>query len=308
MPKLRMSVLCKSFALLLFVQLYSCQKFKDYSQPPEIESLQQGLKTSVVIGYCVSVANSAFKGLPLPSNVAFDESKGLIYIKIDQAHPLPFNKSIGDIVIACHWGTNGGIMSILLANIDILGGQAKLYGLLTVPFIERNPGEGILAVFARQDIILGNGSDTLVDFSTVTGLNIDAEMSRLESEKPGDAFVAIKQNVWFITVYPRTPDSNVYNDYMIVSGGGQIAEVKGVSGGVVYHALIDAKVDFSACTRNPIDGFALSQNFKAGGAPYIDFGNSFLSFRNTCDGKAHVEFSTGKYVSYNGRDIALNLN
>ena len=89
--------------------------------------------------------------------------------------------------------------------------------------------------------------------------------------------------------------------------GCQIVEVEGNSGGMVYHALINAKIKQSECGKNPISGYALSQNFKAGGELLIDLGNSYLSFHNTCDGMAHVEFSSGKYMGYNGKDVPLGL-
>lgn len=285
----------------------SCDKYKEYSQKPELESLRQGLKTSVAIGYCASIATSAFKGEALPDNVIFNRSSGLIYIKIDDNHPLPFNKNIGDIIIACTWKDNGGVMAILFANIDILGGDAKLYGLNLVPFIKRSEEEGILAMFAKQDIIMGNGSDTILDMSNITDIKFNAQMARLNNEKPTDAFVAVKQNVWFINVDQAQTSQNVYDDNITVNGGGQIAEVNGDSGGIVYHALIEAEVNYSICDKNPISGFGFSQNFKAGGELFVDLGNSLLSFHSSCDGNVHVDFSSGKYVAYNNKYISLGL-
>lgn len=287
--------------------LNSCSKYKEYSQKPELESLRQGLKTSVAIGYCASVATSAHQGKALPKNVRFDSNSGLIYISIDENNPLPFNKNVGDIIIASHWSNNSGIMVILFANIDILGGQVKLYGINMVPFMERDEEEGIWAMFAKQDIILGNGSDTILNLSNLNDFVFNTQLARLNQEKPTDAFVAVKQNFWFINVDRAKTYDNLYDDNITVSGGGQIAEVKGASGGIIYHALIGAKVNYSICSKNPIDGYALSQNFKAGGEPYIDLGNSFLSFHSTCDGMVHVDVSTGKYISYNNKNIDLGV-
>ncbi|MFZ4399450.1 MAG: hypothetical protein ACOYO1_05400 [Bacteroidales bacterium] len=168
-----MSLLKKLFILLLITQCISCNKYAEYNQEPELESLQQGLKTCSAIGYCVSIATSAFKGYPLPDNVIFDKSKGLIYIKIDKNHPLPFNRNIGDIVIAGLWNNNSGLMSVLFGNIDIIGGDIKLYGFYTIPFIERNEQDGILAIFAQQDIIVGNGSDTILNLGNITDLTFN---------------------------------------------------------------------------------------------------------------------------------------
>ncbi len=297
----------KLFILVAIVLSGSCKKLKDYNQEPELESLQQGLKTSVAVGYCVSVASAAFKGQELPDNVLFDINTGLIYIKIDANHPLPFNNKVGDIVIACHWNNNGGVMSVLFGNVDILGGTVKLYGLYLVPFIERQGDNGIQALFARQDIILGNGSDTILNLSNITLPVFNAEMDRLNTGEPSDVFIAVKQNVWFIHIDQNNTPSDIYDDDIIINGGGQIAEVQGASGGIIYHALINTKVNYSLCPRNPVSGYALSQNFKAGGAPYIDLGNSLLRFHENCDGHVHVELSTGKYIGYNNKDIALDL-
>jgi hypothetical protein len=284
----------------------SCKKLDKYNQKPELESLQQGLKTSTAIGYCVSIAVSAYSGHELPPNVVYNKSTGLIYIKIDANHPLPFNKNIGDIVMAGVWNNNGGVISMLFANINIIGGDIKLYGLHTIPCMKRSEQEGIIAVFANQDIIVGNGSDTILNIGNITNLIFNTEMSRLDDNKPSDPFAVIKQNVWFININQSNTFSNINDDVITVNGGGQIVEARSSSGGIVYHALIDAKVDFSACTINPVSGVALSQNFKAGG-DFIDLGTSYLKFHNSCDGKAHVELSTGKYLGYNGKDISLSL-
>jgi hypothetical protein len=293
---------------LIILQFCSCNIFKEYDEKPELESLQQGLKTSAAIGYCASVVMAVIDGQPLPENVIYKKSSGLIYIKIDANHPLPFNKNIGDIVVAYNWSGNAGLMTILLANIDLLGGNIKLAGLHLVPFIKHSDEEGILALLLKQSIVMGNGSDTLLDMSSITDIVFNSKVSQLNAEKPDDVFVAVKQNVWFVNIDQNSTYSNVYDDDITVNGGGQIAEIKGASGGIIYHALIDAKMNYSTCKLNPIDGFALSQNFKAGGEPYIDLGNSFISFHNSCDGKAYVDFSSGKYMTYNHKDISLNIN
>jgi hypothetical protein len=303
-----MSVTYKLLIIVVILQLSSCNKLNDYNQAPELESLQHGLKTSAVIGYCASVVMSVVQGVALPDNVTYEKTTGLIFIKIDSDHPLPLNKSIGDIVVAFNWSGEAGLMTVLLANIDLLGGNIKLYGLHLVPLMKQSEEEGIVALLVKQDIIIGNGSDTLLDMSNITDIVFNYKVDQLNSEKPGDAFVAAKQNVWFVNVNQNKTYSNLYDDIITVNGGGQIAEVKGSSGGVIYHGMINTKIDYSMCRLNPIGGYALLQNFKFGGEPYFDLGNSFLSFRNTCDGKAHVEISTGKYITYNNKDISLDLN
>ncbi len=302
------SILYKLFASLLILQMCSCKKLEEYNQKPELESLQQGLKTSAALGYCTSVVMSVIEGDELPDNVIYEKNTGLIYVSIDKTHPLPFNKNIGDIVIAFKWSGNAGLMSVLFANIDLLGGKTRLYGLYLMPFMKRSEEEGIYTMFEKQDIIIGNGSDTLLDMSNITDIVFNTKVIQLNSEKPDDAFAAVKQNVWFMNIDQNNTYSNVYDDNITVTGGGQIVEVKGASGGIIYHAMIRTLINYSICNMNPISGFAFSQNFKFGDEPYIDLGNSLLSFHNTCDGKAHVDVSTGKYLSYNNKYITLNLN
>jgi hypothetical protein len=303
-----MPTLNRFLSVLLVLLFFSCNKFKEYNQKPELESLQQGLKTSAAIGYCASVVMSVVEGRDLPANVIYEKNTGLIYIRIDDNYPLPFNKNIGDIIIAFNWSGTAGLMSVLFANIDLLGGNVKLCGLHLVPLMKQSEEEGIWAMLEKQDIIIGNGSDTLLDMSNITDVVFNTKVSRLNAEKPNDAFVAVKQNIWFINISQNKTYANVYDDNITISGGGQIAEVKGTSGGIIYHAMIKTKINYSICKMNPIDGFAFLQNFKAGGEPYIDLGNSLLSFHNTCDGNAHVDISTGKYITYNNKYISLNLN
>jgi hypothetical protein len=291
------------FAVLL---TFSCGKYREYSQKPELAPLQQGLKTSMVIGYCASIAVSVFEGKEKPNNVTVD-NLGLIHVKIDQGHPLPFNKNVGDIIIAGIWQNNSGIISILLANnLDLLSYKTRIYGIYTIPIID-DPVKGITAIFAKEDIIIGAGSDTILDLSNLTGTLFNNEMDRLNTTEPSDVFIAVKQNFWFVNVDRAGTFNNVLDDNYTVTGGGQIVEVEGASGGILYHAIIKAKINYSICQNNPISGNAFSQNVKAGGEPYIDLGNSILSFHSTCDGTAHVDLSTGKYITYNNKNISLDL-
>ena len=296
-----------AYCLIMMLIYLSCNKLREINQAPEIEPLRQGLKTSAAVAYCASVATSAFKGETLPDNVAFDKNAGLIYIKIDRSHPLPFNKNIGDIVVAGVWKNNSGVMAILLGNINLIGGNIKLYGIHLVPFMQ-NPDNGkITAVFAKQDIIVGYGSDTILNLGNISDFVFNTQLDRLNTARPTDAFVAVKQNFWMIDIDQAGTSANILDDNITISGGGQIVEAAGETGGIVYHALIEAKVNYSVCSKNPISGAALSQNFKAGGDLLLDLGNSYITFHDNCDGSGHVDFSSGKYFMYNGKNISLNL-
>jgi len=313
MIKMPSRIKYKISGLLILLLLLSCKKIRENTREPELESLRQGLKTSAAIGYCASLAMTAFKGEELPGNVITitnnsDEysSSWILYVRIDSYYPISFNSGIGDIVIGGIGDKNGGVISMVFTDIDILGGEFKLGGIYTVPVIEREIEGNILTLFARQDIVIGYGSDTLLNLN-LSRPQFNTEMARLDAEQPTDAFAAVHQNVWFVTIDQAGSSDTVYDDDFTVNGGGQIAEVQGVSGGIIYHSMIGTYFNNSHCTRNPVDGNAFSQNLKADGTFMLDLGNYLLSFHSTCDGMVHVDVSTGKYWSYSGKNIELGI-
>ncbi len=302
--------------LMAVVLLFSCKKVKEINQDPEIEPLKHGFKVSAAVGYCASLANSLFRGENLPDNVLFQSSQnddysgsGIMYVTINDNYPLPFNRNIGQIIIPCLWDVNydqseySGVITTIFTDINILEGKYKFIGIHTVPVIEIE-GERILTLFAEQDIIIGEGSDTLLNLN-LTNPQFNLEMARLETEQPNNTFAAVKQNVWFITIDQNNTMSNIYDDEFTVNGGGQIAEVSSASGGILYHAMINAEFIPNICKLNPITGVGFIQNLKVG--TDIDLGNITLNFHDKCDGKAYVEFATGKYIGSSRRDVNLNF-
>lgn len=295
--------------------LFSCRKYKEYNQQPELGSLQQGLKTSVAVGYCASIAMSAFREKALPSNVTIiskhsDEfnSSWNLYIKTDKTHPLPFNSNIGDIVVTGLGDEDGGVISILFGDLNLLGGTIKLYGLYLVPVqLDIIDTTKITAVFFKEDFVFDKTqSNTILDFNLTT-LQFNSKMANIAKESSSDPYVAVRQNFWVINIYQNGSYANIYDDDYYIAGGGQVAEVEGSSGGIIYHAIMDTRVNYSVCTKNPIHGFAFSQNLKANGNVSVDLGNSILSFHSNCDGMVHVDLSTGKYLGYNGKSISLGI-
>jgi hypothetical protein len=106
----------------------SCHRLDELDQSPELAPLDQGFKASAAVGYCASIASSAFQGEALPSNVSFEgrapgpgyTGAGILHVRITPDNPLPFNSHIGDILIAGLWNGNSGVMSVIFADIDIL--------------------------------------------------------------------------------------------------------------------------------------------------------------------------------------------
>jgi hypothetical protein len=288
----------------------SCNKLDQLDESPELQPLAQGFQATAAIGYCASVAVSAFTGETLPSNVTFEPktedgytNAGVIRINVTASNPLPFNSHIGDIFIAGLWDGNSGVISIIFADIDILSSNFEFYGLHTVPIFKDASGD-IRTLFAQQDIVIGQGSDTLLSLS-MSKPKFDLEQQRLNSSYPGDVFAAVSQKVWFMDIERNNLD-NVYDDFYTVNGGGQVLEARSSSGGILYHAMIDTEFSFADCEVNPTDGTAFIQNIKAGST--IDLGNITFNFHGDCDGQADVIVATGKYVGSNGKSINLNFN
>jgi hypothetical protein len=297
----------------LLISLLGCNKFKELKNDPDISPLQQGFKTSASIGYCTSLAVMAFQGQQLPANVIFNQGNntefsqsGILYVKVDIDNLLPFNHNIGDIIIAGIWDNEkeSGVISIIFGDLDIFEGKYKFYGIHTVPFGRKRDSNRFITLFAQQDIVIGEGSDTLLNIG-LSRVQFDSEMGRLEEEQPTDVFAAIQQNVWFIQFDQEDP-TNLYVDYFEINGGGQIVSATNSEGRNTYHALLETKYDYENCNLNPEAGHAFIQNLKAGEG--IDLGNIFLDFHSTCNGKGDVTFATGKYIGSNGRDINLRFN
>lgn len=304
--------------IVLIICLFSCKKIAEWTdENPDIEPLKHGFKTSAAIGYCVSLAATVFQGGPIPDNVILEStsqsgysSSGILYLKMSSQYPLPFNRHIGDIVIAGIWDNNeygnmnAGVISIVFGNLDLFGGEVNFYGIHTVPVLQDRETGRITAVFARQDIVMGVGSDTLLNLS-LSNPQFSSELLRLEDEQPDDVFAAVSQNVWFVNIDQHDTPS-VYDDTYIVNGGGQIAEASSNGGGIQYHAMIGAEFNYNECTENPLSGNAFIQNLKADTG--IELGNILLDFHTACDGQAYVEFSSGEYFNYIGRHVNLNFN
>ncbi len=300
------------FAVLAGITaLSSCRKIDEFKQDPDVTPLRQGFQSSAAIGYCASLAAMAFNGEPLPPNVTYQggndpdySGSGVLFVNVTDENPLPFNHKIGQIMIAGIWDNtrNGGVISILFGDINLLGSEFKFYGIHTVPVSERD-GK-FMTVFAEQDIVIGEGSDTILNVG-MSRFYFDIEQDRLDTGPAEDVFVAAKQNVWFIT-FEQNDLEDVYDDAYQITGGGQMALASNQSGGIVYHALLKTQYNFSECTQNPIRGSGFIQNIQAGSS--IDFGHLNMDFSSSCDGKAKVTVGTGKYLSANGRNINLNFN
>jgi len=296
------------FILLLF-GCFACTPYRDMDIETDVELLQEGIQTSSLIGYSASLASSAFNDTILPDNLIFQEiyrdestSNGLITVAINDTFPLPFIGGSGFLTIAGLWDYNqGGVISVLCTGLNMNLGSLPLFGFYTVPIIMEDEDQTILAVFAEQDIIVGEGSDTILNLN-LTNPQFNNELNRLETNLPGDPFAAVTQNVWFIRINQQNT-ADLYDDVFSLYGGGQIVEATSTSGGILYHALIGTKLQYHVCPLNPTDGIGFLQNLKAGDG--LELGTLLLEFHSNCDGNAFVQIGTGKYFGLGGQYLDI---
>lgn len=290
----------------------SCKKLFDLDKNPDISPLRQGFKTSAAIGYCTSLAVMAFEGEDLPSNVRYEKGSstaysqaGILYVNFDANNRLPFNNHIGQVIVSGVWdnSTESGVVNIIFGDLNIFDGKYKFYGIHTVPVRRETGSEQFITVFAQQDVVIGEGSDTLLQVGLST-IQFNTEIERLDKKPPTDVFVAAQQNVWFLKFYQNNA-ADVYDDDIEINGGGQIASASNTGGGVKYHALIETKYNYSNCNRNPSKGSGFIQDI--GADKGIDLGTISMDFRAECEGKAKVTFASGDYVRANGKNMDLNF-
>jgi hypothetical protein len=264
------------------------------------------------VGYCASLAIALIEGKELPPNVTFqsenwDESytSGFLLVEFNKLYPLPFNRSYGELWMGCMWDPEDGtgVISAIFTDIDVVEAEYNLVGIYTIPVIKRIDGK-IMTAYAEQDIIVGEGSDTLLRIS-MTKPEYNKEIERIGIEPEEDVFAAVQQNVWILEVDLNQTPEQVYDDRYIIYGGGQIVEARGETGGIIYHSLIGAELDLLTCGRNPVSGTGFIQNLKAG--TELDLGHILLDFNENCDGRAFVNLGLGKYLRFNQQYIDLEL-
>ncbi|MBN2167478.1 MAG: hypothetical protein JW717_14475 [Marinilabiliaceae bacterium] len=298
--------------IVIALLIVSCNKIKELDDKnPDLKMLEDGFKVSAAIGYCASLTHLVLTGNSVPDNIIFTAKEsnfsnaGLIYINITSDNPLPYNNQIGDIIIGAIWDkqSQSGVMTVIFGNIDLINTQYKFYGVHTIPFIVEEETGNITTVFAKQDIVLGNGNDTILNLS-FTNPQFNLETDRARETPPQNVFVAVSQNVWFVTVN-QNQENLLYDDDYYINGGGQMIEATSTDGGITYHALIDTRFNYSKCSVNPLHGTGFIQKIKAGSG--IDLGNITIDFHNSCDGKGYVTFALGTYILYLNKDVNLNF-
>lgn len=304
------SRICISFILVL-VLLCSCRKVKEYFHDPETEPVNQALKTSAAIGYSVSVAMSVMAGEQPPHVISTGDCSNfpctfLLYININQDNPLLFlEENTGEIIVAgLRPDEDVAIMTIILTDINIKTQSFTLLSVHTIPVIKEE--DRIIAVFSEMDINIGTDTDALLNLD-LSQQEIDSEVSRLDRQRPEDLYVAVEQNAWFIDIDQKNTLAYFDDDSYSITGGGQIVEVTGASGGIIQQAMLHVEIE-PDCQRNPVNGYALIKNTSVEERKFPELGTAIFGFHNPCNGMVDITLATGVYLRSNGKSIPLGLN
>lgn len=297
--------------ILILVFLCSCKKVKEYFHDPETEPVRQAIKTSAAIGYSVSVAMSVMAGEQVQHVISTGDCSGfpctfLLYININRDNPLLFSEGeVGEIIVAgLRPDEDAAIMTIVFTDINISTQSFNLLSVHTIPVIKEE--DRIMIVFSEMDINIGSGSDALLELD-LSQQEIDSEISRLDRERPEDLYVAVEQNAWFINVNQKNTFADFSDDSYSITGGGQIIEVTGASGGIIQQAMLQVQIE-SGCQRNPVYGYALIKNTSAEERKFPELGTAIFDFHHACDGMADITLATGVYLRSNGKSVPLGLD
>ncbi len=297
--------------ILILIFLCSCKKVKEYFHDPETEPVRQAIKTSAAIGYSVSVAMSVMAGAQPQHVISAGDCRDfpctfLMYININPDNPLLFSEGeVGEIIVAgLRPDEDAAIMTIVFTDINISTQSFNLLSVHTIPVIKEE--DRIMIVFSEMDINFDPDNDALLNLD-LSQQEIDSEISRLDRERPEDLYVAVEQNAWFIGVNQKNTLTDFYDDSYSITGGGQIIEVIGASGGIIQQAMLNVQIE-SECPRNPVTGFALIKNTSAEERKFPELGTAIFGFHHACDGMADITLATGVYLRSNGKSVPLGLD
>jgi len=198
------------------------------------------------------------------------------------------------------------VLSIIFSNYDYRLHIIELIGIETIPVILES--EEIHMVLASQEISLNPDQD---DRDALLSIDLDnfqfeSEIIRLDMPRPGDVYVAVTQNAYFIDVNTRGTINNLADDSYSISGGGQLVEVENNSAEIVQQALIEVYIS-SSCRINPVSGMALLRVTGVEDEGFPELGTALIEFYDNCQGKAEVFAATGMYIGTNGKKLTFVL-
>jgi hypothetical protein len=296
--------------LPFLLSLASCNKVKDYFREPDPEPLLETIHTSILTGYAANVSFNLMSGHSIPGIGFARSNPGFPCTTLTTINTLTdtgisfANMDVNTIIIAGLWADESTvILSILLTGFDAGASTLDLLGIKTVPVIRT--GDHINIAMASMDIQINPDQDALLSLNLNT-LEIQTELLRLDAPKPGDVYVAVLQDAYFIDVYNNLTINDIKDDSYTITGGGQLVRVNGSSAEITQQAMVGVTVSPN-CLLNPTEGMALMKVTGLENQGFPELGTVVFEFTPGCTGTARVYASTGMYIGSNDKNIRFRF-
>jgi hypothetical protein len=301
-------ILTVFFTAFLFLQ-NSCG-LKDYFRDPDTGSLSEAIHTTALVGYAADVAMAVMNGHSFSNVVTsgvgndFPRSTLMVIDLSDHSQYPFFTENVSSMTVAALWAdSETAILTILLTDYHAATTTFDLVGIETIPVIRE--GNHIRLALASMDIRLNPDESSLLSVNLTTG-EVQTELLRLDETVPGDVYVAVKENAYFVDVDNQGTDGNLNDDAYTVSGGGQLVCVNKSTTQIVQQAMVDVKIS-NTCDLNPTDGMALVKVTGLESQGFPELGTVVYEFHDDCDGRVKVFAATGMYAGSNGKKIDFDL-
>ncbi len=294
-------------ALLGFALLAGCGVDQFFRDPPA-EPIRGALRTTAPLAYAASVAMASVNGSPPPNALSTSCSSfpcaALVTIAVnDQVLPLAFESSgQGQILVAGLW-TSPQTAILTTTFVDLAVGSASLRVRDVSAFpVVRTP-TGLVLVYAAIDVNVATGP---VDPASLGPTEIDAAFLKLQIAPSSDPEVNLGMDAWVVQVDDGGTPSDVSDDQVVVSGGGQVVAAGSGSGSILQLGMVGARM-MPGCALNPVEGLAALQETGASARRLPVLATALISFEPGCTGTARVLLATGNWLLAIGKAIPLDL-
>ncbi len=294
-------------ALLGLALLGGCGVDRFFRDPPA-EPIRGTLRTTVPLAYAASVAMVSVNGSPPPNALSTTCSSfpcaALVTIAVDdRSLPLAFETSgRGQILVAGLWTSpQTAILTATFVDLAVGGTSLRVRDVSAFPVI-RTP-TGLLLVYAAIDVNVATGP---VDPAGLSPTEIDAAFVKLRIAPSTDPEVNLGMDAWVVQIDDGGTPSDVLDDEVVVSGGGQAVEAGSGSGSILQLGMVGARMT-PGCARNPVEGLVAMQETGASTGRLPVLATALISFEQDCTGTARVLLATGNWLLAIGKAIPLDL-
>ena len=273
-----------------------------FNVPPDTEPLVAVVKSAVPLAHVVTAATAVMFGEDIEfaeANITCTEfpCAAVAEVILSDDSIIGSYTSANSAHVAALWqDQTQGVMVVLLSGGTFGSPHYQVQSLHSFPVSRR--GSNLLFGFADIDIDVRGEAD---DPAALTSNEIARELKRLDTPTPTDYEVALGMDAWIVEVITQGSSSDLSDDRILISGGGQYVAVDATSVNLYQLGLVGVEMD-ATCTQNPLGGLAVIQ---AVDSRELIFGQAVLEFDQVCNGRAKVLVANGNYIGTIGDYIDL---